>query len=395
MKPLDGVRVLDLSRILAGPFASMMLADYGAEVIKVENPDGGDDTRAWGPPFVNAESAYFLSANRNKKSITLNLKSPRAKEVMSRLVAKSDVLLENFRPGTLDKLGWGYEAIRKANPRMIYCAISGFGRTGPLADRGGYDLAAQGIGGLMSLTGSADGPPTKVGTSIADLLAGIYAVQGILLALYAREKTGKGQLVDVALVDGIVSVLSYQAGIHFANGSVPKRRGNEHPTICPYETFKASDDFINIAVGNDALWQKFCEVTGLRRLAKDPSFVANENRVRNRPQLVPLIQQVIGTKPARHWLDLLDKSGIPAGPILTLDKTLTHPQVLARKMVVEADHPKAGRIKMTGVPVKLSDTPGGLTSPPPLLGQHTDEVLTQVLGFSLAESADLRQSGAL
>ena len=395
MKPLDGVRVLDLSRILAGPFASMMLADYGAEVIKVENPDGGDDTRAWGPPFVNAESAYFLSANRNKKSITLNLKSPRAKEVMSRLVAKSDVLLENFRPGTLDKLGWGYEAIRKANPRMIYCAISGFGRTGPLADRGGYDLAAQGIGGLMSLTGSADGPPTKVGTSIADLLAGIYAVQGILLALYAREKTGKGQLVDVALVDGIVSVLSYQAGIHFANGSVPKRRGNEHPTICPYETFKASDDFINIAVGNDALWQKFCEVTGLRHLAKDPSFVANENRVRNRPQLVPLIQQVIGTKPARHWLDLLDKSGIPAGPILTLDKTLTHPQVLARKMVVEADHPKAGRIKMTGVPVKLSDTPGGLTSPPPLLGQHTDEVLTQVLGFSLAESADLRQSGAL
>ncbi|HEU5393549.1 MAG TPA: CoA transferase, partial [Candidatus Methylomirabilis sp.] len=270
--PLDGLKVLDLTRILAGPFCTMILGDMGADVVKVENPEGGDDTRRWGPPFVEGESAYFLSVNRSKRSVTLNLRAPKGKALLADLLARADVLIENFRPGTIARLGFGYEAAAARNPRLIYCSISGFGQTGPEALRPGYDLIVQGESGVMSLTGFADGPPCKVGLSIADIIAGMYAVQGIAFALFAREKTGRGQRIDVALLDGMISFLTYQAGIYFATGRSPSRMGNLHPTIMPYETFEAADGHLNVAVGNNSLFQQFCRVLGLPALAADPRF---------------------------------------------------------------------------------------------------------------------------
>lgn len=370
MLPLEDIKILDLSRVLAGPFCSMILGDFGAEVIKIENPDGGDDTRAWGPPFIEGESAYFLSVNRNKKSVTVNLKSEEGKKFIWDLVKSSDVLLENFRPGTLDKLGFSYEAVAKANPKIIYASISGYGQSGPEKLRPGYDLVAQGMSGIMDITGSPDGSPTKVGTSIGDLVAGLYGVIGILLALQARNKIGKGQRVDVSLLDGQISLLTYQAGIYFASGKIPKRRGNQHPTICPYETFHAKDGYINLAVGSEKLWAEFCDVIGKPELKNDPKFAANKDRVEHRDELFPLLDKMIGKKPVNYWLELFDKTGVPAGPILSVDKVFQHPQVLAREMVVETIHKKIGKMKLTGIPVKLSDSPGSVRFPPPLLGEH-------------------------
>lgn len=371
--PLEDIKILDLSRVLAGPFCSMILGDFGAEVIKIENPDGGDDTRAWGPPFVEGESAYFLSVNRNKKSITVNLKTEEGKKFIWDLVKKSDVFLENFRPGTLDKLGFSYDAVSKTNPKIIYASISGYGQTGPEKMRPGYDLVAQGMSGLMDITGSPDGPPTKLGTSIADLVAGLYCAIGILLALQARNKTGKGQRVDVSLLDGQISLLTYQAGIYFATGKAPKRKGNQHPTICPYETFHAKDGYLNIAVGSEKLWAELCAVIGKPELKDAPQFATNKDRVEHRDELFPILDKMIGKKPMSHWLELFDKAGIPAGAILSIDKVFEHPQVLAREMITEVVHKKIGKMKITGIPIKLSDTPGSVRLPPPTLGEQNEK----------------------
>lgn len=370
MLPLDHIKILDLSRVLAGPFCSMILGDFGAEVIKVENPDGGDDTRAWGPPFIEGESAYFLSVNRNKKSVTVNLKSEEEKKLIWDIIKNADVVLENFRPGTLDKLGFDYKTISEVNPKIVYATISGYGQTGPEWLRPGYDLVAQGMSGIMDITGYPEGPPTKVGTSIGDLVAGLYCTIGILLALQAREKTGKGQRVDVSLLDGQVSLLTYQAGIYFASGKIPQRKGNQHPTICPYETFRAKDGYLNIAVGSEKLWAVFCDAIQKPELKNDPQFAANKDRVKNRNLLFPILDKLIGKKPVAYWLELFDQAGIPAGPILSVDKVFSHPQVLAREMVVETHHKKVGKIKLTGIPIKLSETPGSVRLPPPLLGEH-------------------------
>ena len=392
---LEGTLVLDLTRILAGPYATMMLADLGAEVVKVELPGTGDDTRAWGPPFVNGESSYFMSINRNKKSLTLNLKAEKGKTILTRLIERSDVVVENFRPGTMEKLGFGYDRIHEINSRMVYASISGFGHTGPLQGRPGYDVVIQGEGGIMSLTGEPDGQPAKVGASIADITAGMLACHGVLAALIARERTGKGQKVDIGMLDGQVALLTYQAGIYFSTGNPPKRLGNAHPSIVPYETLACADGFINLGVGNDSLWVKFCDVIDRPDWVHDARYETNANRVRNHDELKGELEEILRAQPRSFWLDKLNEAGIPCGSINTLDQVLTHPQVLARDMVVEVDHPVAGKTKLTGIPVKLSDTPAGVHSPPPLLGEHTDEVLQGVLNFSVDEIQALRDEGVV
>ncbi|OIO32243.1 MAG: hypothetical protein AUJ18_05050 [Candidatus Hydrogenedentes bacterium CG1_02_42_14] len=395
MGALDGIKVLDLSRVLAGPYGTQILADHGAEVWKVEIPGKGDDTRAFGPPFQNGESAYFMSVNRNKRSITINMKSNDGIEIIKNLLLKADVLIENFRPGTLDKFGLDADSALKMNPRLIYCSVSGFGQTGPWSRKPGYDLAIQGMGGIMSLTGEPDGPPTKVGTSIADIISGIYAAQGILLALVARNKTGRGQKIDISMLDGQISLLTYQAGIYFAEGKSPMRKGNQHPTICPYETFKTKDGYLNLAVGNDKLWLSFCELINRPDLKSDERFTTNPKRVACRNILFPILSEIFSTRSTAEWITLLEKAGIPAGPIFTVEEVLEHEQTKAREMVVAMEHPKAGRIRLTGIPIKLSDTPGKIKTPPPVAGQHTEEILRNVLGYSKEKIEELRKSGAI
>ncbi len=388
--PLQGVRVLDLTRVLAGPFCSMMLGDMGAEVIKVEEPGKGDDTRTW-PPFSGGESTYFMSVNRGKKSVTLNLKAPQGQGVLRRLVRRSDVLLENFRPGTMARLGLGYETLRHWNPRLVYCGISGFGESGPEAGRPGYDLIVQGESGLMDLTGFPDGPPVKVGTSIADLVAGIEACHGVVLALYARKRTGKGQRVEVAMLDVMASLVTYQAGIYFATGQRPTRRGNQHPSIVPYEVFKAGDGYLTVGVANNSLWERFCQALDRPELAKDGRFDSEVKRVAARDALLPILNGIFAARSTEEWLARLDKAGVPAGRIRSVAEVCESPHLMERGMIVSLLHPKAGSVRMFGVPIRLPDTPGGVTAPPPLLGQHTDEVLTRVAGLRPAEVARLHQ----
>lgn len=406
-RPLEGIRVLDLSRVLAGPYCSMLLGDMGAEIIKVEEPGKGDDTRAFGPPFIKpvkpgnepsdyqGESAYFLSINRNKKSIALNLKSKKAVEIICKLAESSDVFIENFRPGTAEKLGMGYEKIKSINPRIVYASVSGFGQTGPESLMPGYDLVIQGLSGIMDITGDPAGSPYKVGVSIGDLIAGMYAFQGVLLALYAREKTGRGQKVDVGMLDGLSSLLTFQAGIYFATDKSPHRKGNQHPTICPYETFKAKDGYFNLAVGNDRLWESFCKLMNLEAICKDERFATNPLRVKNRNKLFELIEPVFQQKDMEEWIKIFDEAGIPAGPILPVDKVLAHPQIKAREMVVELDHPLIGKTKFMGIPVKLSDTPGKVMTPPPLLGEHTEAILQKYLGYNKEEIKSFKDSGVI
>jgi len=381
---LKGIKVLDLTRALAGPYCTMLLADYGAEVIKVELPGTGDDTRGWGPPFVEGESAYFMSINRNKKSLTLDMKNTKSKDILERMIKQSDIIVENFRPGAADRLGLGYEQVKKINPKIIYCSISGFGQDGPYRELPGFDQTLQGMGGMMSITGEPDGPPMKVGVAIADISGGMFAGFGIMLALFHREKTGKGQWVDTSLLDSQIAWLTYRAGEFFASGKLPEKVGSGHPMIVPYQAFKAKDEYINIAAGNDQLWKRFCKVINMENIMDDPKFVTNAKRVENRKELIAILSKIIETKTGAEWLKLLEDAGIPAGPIYTLDKLFSDPQVLHRKMVVELAHPKAGKIKVTGVPVKLSDAPGEITAPPPLLGQHNKEVLKD-LGYSAEE----------
>jgi crotonobetainyl-CoA:carnitine CoA-transferase CaiB-like acyl-CoA transferase len=356
----------------------MLLSDFGADIIKIENPDKGDDTRAYGPPFVEGESVYFMSVNRGKRSLALNLKSPEGREVLTKLIQRSDVLLENFRRDFLQSIGFGYDEVSQLNPKIIYASITGYGHTGPWADRPGYDLAVQGQSGIMSLTGDPDGPPYKTGTSLADITAGIYATLGILLALQARQRTGRGQKVDVSLLDGQVSFLTYQAGIYFGTGKTPMRKGNQHPTIVPYETFKARDRYFNLAIGNDRLWVQFCDLLGRQELQE--KFPTNPVRVEKHDELYPVLQEIFAGKTADEWLAIFEKAGLPCGPIYSVAEALEHPQVKAREMVIERPHPKLGKVKLTGVPIKLSETPGEAGPAPPLHGQHTEEILRE-LGY--------------
>ncbi len=393
--PLEGIRVVDLTRILAGPYCTMMLGDMGAEIIKIENPDGGDDTRSWGPPFLNGVSTYFISINRNKKSLTLNLKDERGKELLRDLIRKSDIMVENFRPGTLDKLGFSWEEIHRINPAMIFASLSGFGQTGPRKSEPGFDVVIQGEGGLMSITGEPDGPPNKVGASVADITAGMLAAQGILLSLYHREKTGVGQMVDVGMLDGQVALLTYHANGYFATGKIPPRRGNKHPSITPYETYSCKDGYFNLGVGNDSLWRRFCDAMGLGEIKEDPKFAVNKDRVDNRLELQEILDAIFAEKTVEETLDGLRGAGVPCGPINNLAQVLSEPQVLAREMVVDVDVPVAGPTKVTGVPIKLSETPGSVRTPPPTLGQHTEEVLESVLGMDEAQRNALRQEGVV
>jgi len=392
--PLAGVRVIDFTRILAGPFGSMFLGDMGAEVIKVEEPAKGDDTRGW-PPFVGGEATYFLSVNRNKKSLTLNLKAPEGQEILRKLIARADVVLENFRPGTMERLGFGYERLRAVNRRLVYCSISGFGESGPEASRPGYDLIVQGESGIMDLTGFPDGPPVKVGNSIADLVAGMAAAQGITLALLARGRTGRGQKVEIGMLDVMASLLTYQAGLYWNGGGRPTRRGNQHPSIVPYEVFRARDAYLTLGVANSSLWEKTCRALGREDLARDPRFDSETSRVTNRDALVPILNDLLGARSADEWLARLERAGVPAGRIKTVAEVCESPHLKARGMVVKLPHPKAGEIKMMGVPVRLWQTPGAALAPPPLLGQHTDEILTRLLRIPKAKVERLRAAGVV
>src|SRR5262245_42940378 len=392
MAPLDGITVLDLTRVLSGPYCTMLLADMGARVIKIEQPRKGDDTRAWGPPFLEGESAYFLSINRNKESVTLDFKQPAGRRILDRLLADADVLVENFRPGTLTKLGLDYATLAPTHPRLVYCAISGYGHTGPRHREAGYDAVMQGAGGLMSITGTPDSPPVRLGVAIADIVSGMFAAQGITAALFARERSGRGQEVDIAMLDSVVALLSYQAGIYFATNTAPKRMGNRHPTIVPYETFPASDGVFVLAVGNDDQWGRFCEVAGLER---DERFATNRLRVVNYEQLKPLLDSALRAHPRAYWIEKLTKAGVPCGSVRDLHEVFTDPQVIARHMVAELEHATLGALKLVGTPLKFSETPGAIRTAPPVLGQQTDAVLANDLGYSADEIAALRAQSVI
>ncbi len=392
--PLQGTRILDLTRILAGPFATMKLGDMGADVLKVELPGSGDDTRGWGPPFVQGEAAYYLSVNRNKRSLTLNLKHPRGREVLERMIAVCDVLVENFRPGTMEKLGYGWERIHEMNPRMIYAAVSGYGHTGSRRLDPSYDVIVQGESGLMDLTGFSDGPPVKVGTSIADLTAGQLAVEGVLLALLERGRTGKGQKVDVALLDGVLALFTYQAQNYFATGKPSRRIGNRHPSITPYETFRTADGYVNIGVANEGFWKPFCEVIGRTDLCADPRFADNARRVTNREELAGILAPIVAARTSDAWVAALAPRGIPVGSIRTVGEVLDDPVRRERDMVLDLPHPTIGALRTVGNPIRLSAHPQGPRRPPPRLGEHTDEILAE-LGFAADQVRALRAAGAV
>ena len=393
--PLHGLTVLDFTRVLSGPYCTMQLADMGARVIKIEQPGKGDDTRAWGPPFVHGESAYFMSVNRNKESVTLDLKHAGATRVLDALLAKADVVVENFRPGTMDRLGLGYDRLAARFPRLVYCSISGFGQTGPRTKEPGYDAVVQAEGGLMSITGAADGQPFRLGVAVSDIVSGMFAAQGITLALFARERTGIGQLVDVGMLDATAALLTYQAGIYFATGSTPGRMGNRHPTIAPYETFEASDGDFVVAVGNDEQWRRFCVAAGLEHLAADERFATNRARVTNYDTLRPLLGDRLRAGTRAEWVGRLRPAGVPCGSVRDIAEVLRDPHLEARGMIAEVEHAVAGSVRVTGVPIKLSNTPGAVRTAPPALGQHTDAILSTDAGLDAAEIARLRSDGVV
>jgi crotonobetainyl-CoA:carnitine CoA-transferase CaiB-like acyl-CoA transferase len=376
--PLNGLTVLDLTRVLSGPFCTLMLADMGARVIKVERPGDGDETRAWGPPFVGGESAYFLGTNRNKESIALDFKRPEGRRIIDRLLDRSDVVVENFRPGTLARLGLDYASLKDARPKLIYTSISGFGQTGPRRDEAGYDAVVQAEGGLMSITGDPDGPPFRVGVAIADLVAGMLAAHGIVLALYARERTGRGQQVDIGMLDGVISILSYHASMHLTSNIRSRRVGNRHATIAPYDTFAAADDEFFLAVGNDDQFRRFCAAAGIGSLHEDPRFATNPARVVHHAELRQRLSPVLCARPRAHWIEVLTKAGVPCGEVRDVPEALADPQVLAREMVQSVEHATAGLLQVVGVPIKLSETPGSVRTAPPTLGQHTDAILREL-----------------
>jgi len=392
--PLTGVRVLDLTRALAGPYSSMMLGDMGADVLKVEMPKTGDEARAWGPPFINGESGYFLSVNRNKKGMTLNLKDARGKEILAKLMARADVVLQNFSPGTLEKLGFPYERMKALNPRIVYCAISGFGQSGPSASKVAYDQILQGLGGLMSITGPVGGPPIKVGVPIADIASGMFAAYAVMVALFHRERTGQGQMIDTSLLDGQVALLTFQAQRYFLTGKAPGWSGNCHPLIAPYELFKTRDSYINVAVGNDSLWARFCQSLGLEQYVNDLRFKTNSDRLANRDALIAIIEERFSRSTTAEIVALLGGVGVPSGAVHNLAEVFADPQVVHLGLEQVMQHPTVGELHQTGIPYRFSVSPGALRLPPPRLGQHTDEVL-QDLGYAKEEIGRLRQEGAI
>lgn len=395
-RPLDGLRIVDLSRIVAGPLATQIFGDYGAEVIKIEQPGVGDDSRQWIPPRAPDGSAtYFFAINRNKKSVTLNLKHPRGKDILKALVRQADVLVENFKPGTMEDLGLGYDTLRGENPRLIYCAISGFGASGPKREWAGYDAIMQGVTGLMSITGEADGTPVKVGVALIDEITALYAHGAILAALRHRDRTGRGQKVECSLLESGVATLMNAAISYLLAGVVQGRWGSAHETVVPYQAFHARDGFLIIGVGNERLWKTFCEAIGAPEWADDPRFDANAKRVERREELVRLIEERLAARSRDEWIREFAAAGLPTGPINTVDQTFADPQVLHRGMVQEVDHPTAGRVRLVGIPVKFSESPGAIAQAPPLLGQHTAEVLGGLLGMPAGEIAALGREGVV
>ena len=393
--PLDGVRVLDLTRVLAGPYCTMFLGDLGAEVVKVEQPGVGDDTRGWGPPFAGGESAYFLCVNRNKKSVTVDLKSKDGVTLLRRLAKRADVLIENFRPGTMERLGLGEQELRTINPKLIYASLSGFGADGPMSDAPGYDLIVQAWGGLMSITGPADGEPCKVGVAIIDLVAGLMLGKSIAAALFAREKIGAGQKIDTSLLEAEVACLINVGSNYLIEGKIPHRWGNAHPSIVPYQSFKTADGYLVVGVASEGIWGRFCDAIGRAEWTDDPRFAKNANRVEHRETLTAVITEIFLGRKTDAWLELLDDAGVPCAPVQTIDKVFKAPQVLHRKMLAEVDHPTAGSVPMAGIPVKFSLTPASVRLAPPLLGQHTEEVLASWLGIDDKEIDELKKKGAV
>ena len=394
MTPLDGLTILDFTRVLAGPYCTMQLADLGARVIKIEQPGRGDDTRAWGPPFVGGESAYFLSINRNKESVALDLKHSRARGILDALVARADVVVENFRPGTMERLGLGYDTLAATHSRIVYCSISGFGQTGPRRAEAGYDAMMQAEAGLMSITGPADGPPFRLGVAIGDIATGMFAVQGILAALYARERSQRGQRVDIAMLDAVTALLTYQASIAFATGDTPSRMGNRHPSIAPYDTFTAANGEFVLSVGNDDQFRRLAGILRRPELGIDPQYATNADRVRHYDALRDTLSRLFSSWARADLLAALTAAGVPCSAVRSVTEALQDPQLSAREMIVPLEHVSAGGIRVLGSPLKLSETPASVRTPPPALGQHTDAVLREI-GLSESDIASLRAGRAI
>ena len=399
---LAGFRVLDLSRILAGPWASQMLADLGADVIKIERPGQGDDTRAWGPPYMpdesgkaTSESAYFHSANRGKQSVCIDMASPQGQQLIRQLAENSDVLIENFKLGGLKKYGLDYASLKVINPKLVYCSITGFGQTGPYSDRAGYDFMIQAMGGLMSVTGEPDGQPIKVGVALSDVMTGLYAANAIQAALIHQLRSGKGQYIDLALLDVQVATLANQAMNYLASGNNPKRLGNAHPNIVPYQAFQTADGYIILAIGNDSQFARFCDLAGRAELANDERFAKNSNRVKNRDVLIPDLIDILKTQTTDCWLEQLNQKGIPCGPIANIDQVFDNPQVQHRGMQLELDHPTAGKVPSVANPINLSESPINYDKAPPLLGQHTELVLGELLKLDSGQIEQLRRDGVI
>ena len=394
MQPLNGIRVLDLSRVLAGPYCTMVLGDLGADVIKVEPPEG-DETRAWGPPFAGGESAYYLCVNRNKRGMIVNLKTNDGQNILRELAMTSDVLVENFRPGTLARFGLDFESVSAFNPNLIYCSITGFGQTGPMRARPGYDFMIQAMGGIMSITGEPNGEPLKVGVAVADLFAGQNAVIAILAALQARTLTGKGQHLDIALFDSELGWLANVASNFLISGKSPKRYGNAHANIVPYQSFQASDGWFALAVGNDKQFARLCDLIQKPELAKDSRFALNAARVENRAELINLLQPIFLMQTVDEWLEKIEQAEIPCGPINTLDQTFSMPQVKAREMLIEMPHPTIGKLPLVGSPLKMSATPVDYKLPPPRLGEHTAEILKSMIGATPAQIDEWKRKSVI
>ncbi len=391
---LKGIRVLDLTRILAGPYATMILGDLGAEVIKIEQPGVGDEARGFGP-FKNDFSLYFMSINRGKKSLTLNLKEPQGKEIFMELVKRSDVVVENFRPGAMKKLGLDYESLKAHHPSLLYAACSGFGQTGPYATRGAYDMIIQGMGGILSITGEPDRPPVRVGTSIGDITAALFTAIGVLSALRHRDRTGEGQLIDVGMLDCQVAILENAMVRYFSTGEIPRPLGRRHPAITPFEVFESADGYVVIAIGNNELWRKFCEHINRPELIDDDRFRTNALRTDNHDELFLILAEIMHRRTTEGWIEELEAIGVPCGPVNTVDKVASDPQVLAREMIVEVEHDTTGCVEIPGMPIKLSETPGQVDVPAPNLGEHTVEVLTGLLGMRTDEVDRLKQEGVV
>ena len=392
--PLQDIKVIDFSQILAGPFCTMLLSDMGADVIKIEKPNGGDDTRRYGPPFIEGESAAFLTLNRNKRSIVLDLKSEQGIAVVRRMLEDADVMIHNFRPGVVDRMGLGYADVSALNPAIVYCTVSGFGTTGPYSSRAGFDLVAQGMSGLMSINGFPGAPPAKVGVPMADLNTGMFCAYGILTAYINRLSTGKGQHVDASLIESGIAYTLYESATYFATGEVAGPLGSAHRMIAPYQAFATQDGYINIGAANQNNWERMCRAIGREDLLDDERFASNPERMVSIEALTPIMEETFRTKTTSHWVEILETAGVPCGPIYNIEQVYADPHVQSREMSVALEHPKAGGIRNIGVPVKLSDTPGSVRTPAPLLGEHSDEVLSQY-GYGQAEVAAFRDAGVL